>query len=281
LANLGITTTNKLGESKFAGDPYFDGVIDELRISRNIRYTSDFIPATTAFAPDANTVIYYRFEEGTGQTSADASGNFAAATLGGNTTDTNNDPSWINAITLPVRMDEFDVFVNARSVNLTWKASSDLPSSFEIQRSANGVDFTTIGTVSKNSGFGRVEVFCYADSRPNIGRNFYRLKYFEIGGPINFTTVKLVHFGTNRTPVIYPNPLTGRRFHIDFTIAISGQVEVRLINASGLEVSRYQQFLQNQREIIISSNSSLLKGNYFVEVWVEKNRRFTGKLLVQ
>ncbi|HSQ68383.1 MAG TPA: MXAN_6577-like cysteine-rich protein [Polyangiaceae bacterium] len=48
--------------------------IDEVRISSTLRYTANFTPSRR-FSPDAQTVSLYHFDEGTGTTSADSSGN--------------------------------------------------------------------------------------------------------------------------------------------------------------------------------------------------------------
>ena len=52
-----------------------DGYMDEIRVSNNARYTSNFTPSTTAFSSDANTklLIHSDFDGGLG---ADYSGNF-------------------------------------------------------------------------------------------------------------------------------------------------------------------------------------------------------------
>lgn len=52
---------------------YFHGKIDEFRISNTVRYTSDFTAPTTEFSPDANTVVLYHFNEGSGTTINNAS----------------------------------------------------------------------------------------------------------------------------------------------------------------------------------------------------------------
>ncbi|MDW8465522.1 MAG: LamG-like jellyroll fold domain-containing protein [Chloroherpetonaceae bacterium] len=46
----------------------YSGFLDELRISNTVRYTSAFTPPTAPFAPDANTVGLYHFDEGIGTT---------------------------------------------------------------------------------------------------------------------------------------------------------------------------------------------------------------------
>lgn len=53
---------------------FFDGDIDEVRISNVQRYTAAFTPALR-HTPDANTVGLWHFDEGAGNTALDASGN--------------------------------------------------------------------------------------------------------------------------------------------------------------------------------------------------------------
>lgn len=62
--------------------PYAAGQLDELRISRAIRYTGAFSAPSTAFAPDASTIALYHFDEGSGQQLIDASGNGNTLILG-------------------------------------------------------------------------------------------------------------------------------------------------------------------------------------------------------
>lgn len=52
----------------------FNGWLDELRISRTVRYTGNFLPPRFRFQPDGNTVALYHFDEGTGTTIGDAAG---------------------------------------------------------------------------------------------------------------------------------------------------------------------------------------------------------------
>ena len=54
---------------------YFNGTIDEFRISNIKRYTGNFAVATARFTTDANTMALYHFQENIGVTAADDSGN--------------------------------------------------------------------------------------------------------------------------------------------------------------------------------------------------------------
>ena len=72
---------------------FFNGSVDEVRISSTARYTTTFTPATS-FTSDGNTVALYKFNEGSGTTLTDSSNNGHAGTLQGNPT-----PTWVNGVT--------------------------------------------------------------------------------------------------------------------------------------------------------------------------------------
>lgn len=63
-----------IGNEKHFGPEAFAGWLDELRISRVIRYAAPFVPPTTPFMPDADTMALYSFDEGFGTTLGDRSG---------------------------------------------------------------------------------------------------------------------------------------------------------------------------------------------------------------
>jgi len=54
--------------------PNFRGLVDEVRVSTVLRYTSTFARPTAPFVPDASTAALYHFDEGQGNVVNDASG---------------------------------------------------------------------------------------------------------------------------------------------------------------------------------------------------------------
>ncbi len=53
--------------------PFFQGWIDEFRLSNTIRYSKNFTPILRPFSSDANTVALYRFDDGIGSLVSDTS----------------------------------------------------------------------------------------------------------------------------------------------------------------------------------------------------------------
>lgn len=68
---------------------FMNGALDEIRISQVARYTGNFSPATS-FVVDSDTVTYWKFNEGSGTTARDATGNHNGILQG------SPPPVWVN-----------------------------------------------------------------------------------------------------------------------------------------------------------------------------------------
>ncbi|MFQ5735008.1 MAG: LamG domain-containing protein, partial [Planctomycetaceae bacterium] len=66
----------------------FNGLLDEIRISKVARYTKNFTPEKR-FTPDKNTLALYHFDEGSGDVLKDSSGNGHHGKIHG--------AAWVNA----------------------------------------------------------------------------------------------------------------------------------------------------------------------------------------
>jgi uncharacterized repeat protein (TIGR02543 family) len=90
--NLGAVPSVQVSAASLM-NPYefFAGRIDEVRISNVARYTSDTYtyPLQAPFTADANTLALWHFDEGSGTTTADVSGNNHTGT-------TVNNPTWVS-----------------------------------------------------------------------------------------------------------------------------------------------------------------------------------------
>jgi len=88
-----INPTNEpfnIGWRPFDTNYPFNGIIDEVRISKAVRYTKDFKVPNRAFTPDADTAALYHLDEGHGKKTKDDSGNKNEAELIG-------EPEWVKS----------------------------------------------------------------------------------------------------------------------------------------------------------------------------------------
>jgi hypothetical protein len=77
-----------------AAFPSFRGLLDEVRISNNLRYLGTTIRPIAPFVPDGNTMALYHFDEGSGTTIGDSAAGAASPgvlRVGG----ANNGPQWV------------------------------------------------------------------------------------------------------------------------------------------------------------------------------------------
>ncbi len=71
----------RIGGSTREASEGFHGLIDEIRISKGIRYTADFVRPSNALEADGTTVALWPFDEGEDVTAADSSKNKLTATM--------------------------------------------------------------------------------------------------------------------------------------------------------------------------------------------------------
>ncbi len=255
-SSLGSTTNNYLGRSQFLNDPYFNGIIDEFRISNNVRYTSNFTPATSPFTSDANTVLLYHFSEGSGQTTADASSNGFNAILGLTTAlEEDLDPDWIANSILPVKLESFTAQRASNAIDLKWSATiTGEGGQFVIERSFNGSSFEPIGEVEMNANAGSV-VYSFRDAAPAASKNFYRLRILETNAAPKLSGIIWIDMSGRDVYSVHPTATYNGLF-----INIPSADQVSIYNASGILVKRIQ--MQSSQQISVQE---LPKGMYHLQ----------------
>ncbi len=85
-----MTTTLRFGGASASN--YWRGLMDDIRVTNGVRYTSNFTPPVTALSTDTNTVGLWHLDERSGQTVIDVSGNSTNGTLGASSSVASDDP---------------------------------------------------------------------------------------------------------------------------------------------------------------------------------------------
>lgn len=107
---------------------------------------------------------------------------------------------------LPVQLISFTANTVAKEVVLQWNTAQEINfSHFEIERSTNAKDFTTIATVNKNASY----QYLYKDAKVNFTSIFYRLKMVDKDGKFSYSSIVAVRLDKENVFVfVYPNPVT-------------------------------------------------------------------------
>ncbi len=92
---------------------------------------------------------------------------------------------------------------------LSWQTHSEVNNEgFEIERSADGINFDSLVFVKSHSIGGAGANYGYTDISPLQGKNFYRLKQVNFDGSFTYSPIKLVNFSNSASISIYPNPVS-------------------------------------------------------------------------
>ncbi|MEZ4775317.1 MAG: T9SS type A sorting domain-containing protein [Bacteroidia bacterium] len=110
---------------------------------------------------------------------------------------------------LPVELLTFTGEENAGTVELEWRTGWELNNDrFEVERSADGVAFETIGQV-KGKGNSQVPVtYHFPDNNPLSGSNFYRLRQVDFDGKFVYSDIVEVWLAKDFNVRIAPNPFS-------------------------------------------------------------------------
>ena len=121
--------------------------------------------------------------------------------------------SWDFQVTsvLPVVLVQFIASKNSDGTNeLLWTTSQEENSSyFDVQRSADGGNWQSIGTVAAKGNSSVASNYTFVDAHPMSSINYYRLKMVDLDGKFAYSKVVSVNTGAStESLVIYNNPFT-------------------------------------------------------------------------
>ena len=140
-----------------------------------------------------------------------------------------------NFITLPVKLANFVSEKKKNSVELRWTTTEESNmNTYEVQRSSNGRDFTTIQSITSRNSYLQTS-YSAVDMQPRNGINFYRLKMVEKDGKFAYSRILSVQLANGKLITVYPNPWqTGTPLQI--SNPNYEQLRVYFMNASGQHI---------------------------------------------
>ena len=186
--------------------------------------------------------------------------------------------SWCNSLdAVPVLLRDFTGNLNSGIVNLNWNVAGEQTiEKMEIQRSFDGTNFSTIGTIKGRSGLNNR--YQYQDKPGNIssGRIFYRIIFNTAEGQKTISSIlpiRMIELGAGIT--IAPNPARNYAI-IQYKSGSKSKAQIRLADATGRIVIRTQHNSQTGNNTVTLNNLDRLpEGIYTVMIESE------GQLLVQ
>ena len=181
--------------------------------------------------------------------------------------------SEICAESLPVELMEFDA-VNGEdcTIELTWKTATETNNDyFKIEKSTDGINYETIGTVDGKGNSSTPTVYTFTDRSPSLD-NYYRLKQVDISGIVSTSSQLIIRSdcfddGAVNTIDVFPNPVHDKG-SIKFYNTNLGdtQVELNIADALGRTVHTEMLPVNDGPNILHFNTSNLIPGTYYVQL---------------
>ncbi len=157
----------------------------------------------------------------------DENGEMYAASLGGTIYKVeDNSP-------LPVELSSFTGFQDDGNNMLNWTTESESNSDyFDIEKSIDGITFTTIGKVEARGNSNVHRKYQFEDRQITVDVNYYRLKIVDYDDQFEYSNIINITTATPFNLLIQPNPNDGK-----FSISINGNINskssLKIFNSSG------------------------------------------------
>lgn len=111
---------------------------------------------------------------------------------------------------LPLKLGNFSAIQTQAGVRLNWETLSEQNTShFEIERSADGIDFRKTGEVTAAGNSANQRTYTFHDFQPLPGINYYRLKMVDVNQIFTYSRVVAIKNDASLiTMQLFPNPVT-------------------------------------------------------------------------
>ena len=190
------------------------------------------------------------------------------------TVNTNTFSTW--AITdmmnpLPVTMTYFKGKATEAGSQLNWATASEKNSAaFEIERSTNGEDFETIGSVKAAGNSSQALQYTFTDRNATGKTNYYRLRQVDLDGTFAYSAIVTIANNNkvaDLTAVAYPNPFS-ESLNLKLNAPVA-KAEVALKTIEGREVYRQVINQAAATNLSLSNLPKLKPGFYLLNVVVD------------
>ena len=188
---------------------------------------------------------------------------------------------------LPITLVSFDLNkLENGQIDLKWSTTSEQNNAFFfIERSQDGRNFKTIGSIEGAGNSQTLLEYSFLDTQPDLGFNYYRLKQVDFNGQFEYSEIKAAYVDkveVTEAYSVYPNPVNqGDDFTIAYSTNQSKLVHISLVSANGIRISQLETEISPQQTQITLSSKGLNKGLNLIRIREETGKTTVLKLLVQ
>jgi hypothetical protein len=170
--------------------------------------------------------------------------------------------------------------VRNNAVKLNWTVNEIDNHHYVVERSIDGVRFSSIGEVEASTLPGNEHSYSFLDNNPFASKNYYRIKQVDKNGSYSYSKIISVTIDESLGSwVVYPNPTTDK-VNL-FCNANYNNMQIEVYDAIGKLIFSQTKEKANKGEVISVSLNNLAKGVYSIKIQASNAATTTKKVLVQ
>jgi hypothetical protein len=177
---------------------------------------------------------------------------------------------------LPLTVKSFNASVSNCNALLKWTTADETNTkNFQVENSADGINFTTLATVNAKSSNGAGNSYSKSFGFvPNLG--YYRIKMQNINNSAEYSDIILLKDKTCTNTemvqsVVSPNPVVNHELKMVVTSAKADNANVRVIDMNGKVVAEFNRSLGEGANKLTLPLPALASGQFIISVRTGSN----------
>ncbi|NII23512.1 T9SS type A sorting domain-containing protein [Pseudoflavitalea sp. X16] len=186
-----------------------------------------------------------------------------------------------SASMLPTKLLYFKANTNTGITQLSWSTAMEEGNDhFDVESSADGKGFTTIGSVQGAGSTMQQKSYTFTDPQVHSGTWYYRLKLVNANGQtIMYSSILPVKSGQAPARLEYfPNPVA-ENVTVQLADERKGTLQVRLLSMDGKLVKQRQWMKKEESITVVMEMAQLVPGIYLMEITVGDQLRELRKII--
>jgi hypothetical protein len=173
------------------------------------------------------------------------------------------------AVVLPVQFISIAATKNSdKTHTVKWAIANEYNMrQYQIEKSNNGNNFTSIGTTDVVNNNGSNTAYQFIDATPFAENNYYRIKAIDINGSVQYSAIVKLNADTKQQSIgVHPNPVVNKCINIQFTNK-AGNYTLTLISTDGKTIQTTQASISSYNEVKTwQINKTITAGNYILMI---------------
>lgn len=173
----------------------------------------------------------------------------------------------INSVTLPVKLNFFEGWKNPQFNLLTWVTLSEINNQyFEIERSEEGINFSSLGRVAGALNSNVEKSYSFKDENP-FRVSYYRLKQIDIHGSISYSRIIRIvrEYDIITLRIKFQNP-SPSMMKLNIEAPSNAKAQIQVVDALGRILIAEQTSFQKGFNQHLLNLSRFSNGNYYLIV---------------